>query len=363
MSTRNLHHLFAPNSVAVIGASNRVQSIGSLVMKNLLEGGFQGPIMPVNPKYVAISGVLTYKTIGDLPVTPELAIICTPPKSIPSLLTQLGKKGTKAAIILTAGLGSVAGSNEGSVKDEMLAIAQQFEMRILGPNCLGLLVPGIGLNASFSHLPALPGKIAFVSQSGALCTSVLDWARPRGIGFSHFISLGDMTDTDFGDILDYLGSDPETSAILLYIESIHERRNFMSAARAAARNKPVLAVKAGRHEEGAKAAASHTGALAGADFVYDAAFRRSGMLRVYDFEELFAAVETLSRGRRPRGERLAILTNGGGLGVLAVDNLIELDGKLAQLSNETIAKLDAVLPSTWSGANPVDIIGDAPGKR
>jgi len=363
MSTRNLHHLFAPNSVAVIGASNREKSIGSLVMKNLLEGGFQGPIMPVNPKHMAISGVLAYKEIKDLPVTPELAVICTPPQSIPSLLMQLGEKGTKAAIILTAGLGSVVSLNEGTVKDEMQAIAQQFEMRILGPNCLGLLVPGIGLNASFSHRPALPGKIAFVSQSGALCTSVLDWARPRGIGFSHFISLGDMTDTDFGDVLDYLGSDPETSAILLYIESIHERRNFMSAARAAARNKPVLAVKAGRHEEGAKAAASHTGALAGADFVYDAAFRRSGMLRVYDFEELFAAVETLSRGRRPKGERLAILTNGGGLGVLAVDNLIELNGKLAQLSDETIEKLDAVLPSTWSGANPVDIIGDAPGDR
>ncbi|MEH6403454.1 MAG: bifunctional acetate--CoA ligase family protein/GNAT family N-acetyltransferase [Sneathiella sp.] len=363
MSTQNLHHLFAPNSVAVIGASNRPKSIGSLVMKNLLEGGFQGPIMPVNPKHTAISGVLSYKDVQDLPVIPELAVICTPPQTIPSLLAQLGEKGTRAVVVLTAGLGSVASPTDGTVKDEMLRIARQFDMRILGPNCLGLLVPGIGLNASFSHRPALAGKIAFVSQSGALCTSVLDWARPRGIGFSHFISLGDMADTDFGDILDYLGSDPETSAILLYIESIHERRNFMSAARAAARNKPVLAIKAGRHEEGAKAAASHTGALAGADFVYDAAFRRSGMLRVYDFEELFAAVETLSRGRRPRGERLAILTNGGGLGVLAVDNLIELNGKLAQLSDETIAKLDAVLPTTWSGANPVDIIGDAPGKR
>lgn len=363
MSTRNLHHLFAPTSVAVIGASNRPQSIGSLVMKNLLEGGFNGPIMPVNPKYTAISGVLAYKEIQDLPVTPELAVICTPPITIPSLLMQLCVKGTRAAIILTAGLDAVPSPNGGSIKDEMLNVAQQYGMRILGPNCLGLLVPGIGLNASFSHRPALPGKIAFVSQSGALCTSVLDWARPRGIGFSHFISIGDMADTDFGDVLDYLGSDPETSAILLYIESIRERRNFMSAARAAARNKPVLAIKAGRHEEGAKAAASHTGALAGADFVYDAAFRRAGMLRVYDFEELFAAVETLSRGRRPTGERLAILTNGGGLGVLAVDNLIELKGKLAKLSDDTIAKLDAVLPDTWSGANPVDIIGDAPGQR
>ncbi len=363
MSIRNLHHLFAPNSIAVIGASTRPHSIGSLVMQNLLGGGFQGPIMPVNPKHLSISGVLAYKNIEQLPTVPEMAVICIPPLSIPTILDQLGEKGTRAAIILTAGLGSEEFSKGVTVKEEMLRVAQKYGMRILGPNCLGLLVPGIGLNASFAHRPALPGKIAFVSQSGALCTSVLDWARPRGIGFSHFISMGDMADTDFGDVLDYLGSDPDTSAILLYIESIYENRNFMSAARAAARNKPLLAIKSGRHEEGAKAAASHTGALAGSDFVYDAAFRRAGMLRVYDFEELFAAVETLSRGRRPNGERLAILTNGGGLGVLAVDNLIELGGTLATLSKETIAKLDKVLPLTWSKANPVDIIGDAPAKR
>jgi acetyltransferase len=363
MSIHNLHHLFAPKSVAVIGASARPQSIGNLVMRNLLDGGFQGPIMPVNPKHSSVTGVLAYKGVSELPMTPELAVLCIPPQNIPEALEQLCEKGTRAAIVLTAGLGAVEMEDGKNVKDRMLEISHEHGIRILGPNCLGLLVPGIGLNASFAHLSALPGKIAFVSQSGALCTAVLDWARPRGIGFSHFISMGDMADTEFGDVLDYLGSDPNTRAILLYIESIHENRNFMSAARAAARNKPVLAIKAGRHEEGAKAAASHTGALAGADFVYDAAFRRAGMLRVYDFEELFAAVETLSRGRRPTGERLAVLTNGGGLGVLAVDNLIEQGGKLAQLSEETIAKLDAVLPSTWSHDNPVDIIGDAPGQR
>ncbi|MCW9034737.1 MAG: GNAT family N-acetyltransferase [Rhodospirillales bacterium] len=363
MSIRNLHHLFAPKSVAVIGASTRPKSIGNLVMQNLLEAGFQGPIMPVNPKHLSVSGVLAYKDIAALPAIPELAVICTPPRTIPEVLEQLSEKGTRAAIVLTAGLGDVEYEEGVSIKDKMLEIIQNNRMRILGPNCLGLLVPSIGLNASFAHRPALPGKIAFVSQSGALCTSVLDWARPRGIGFSHFISMGDMADTDFGDVLDYLGSDPNTNAILLYIESIHENRNFMSAARAAARNKPVLAIKSGRHEEGAKAAASHTGALAGADFVYDAAFRRAGMLRVYDFEELFAAVETLSRGRRPNGERLAILTNGGGLGVLAVDNLIGLGGKLAELSEETLTQLNEVLPITWSKGNPIDIIGDAPGQR
>jgi len=363
MSIRNLQFLFEPTSVAVIGASTRPKSIGNLVMRNLLAGGFQGPVMPVNPKHASVAGVFAYKNVADLPTTPDLAVLCTPPETIPGALEELCENGTRAAIVLTAGLGDVQSEDGVNVSEKLLEISLKHGIRILGPNCLGLLVPGIGLNASFAHRPALPGKIAFVSQSGALCTAVLDWASPRGIGFSHFISMGDMADADFGDVLDYLGSDPGTNAILLYIESIRGNRNFMSAARAAARNKPVLAIKAGRHEAGAKAAASHTGAMAGADFVYDAAFRRAGMLRVYDFEELFAAVETLSRGRRATGERLAILTNGGGLGVLAVDNLVEQGGVLAALSEETIGKLDAVLPATWSHANPVDIIGDAPGQR
>ncbi|NQW01243.1 MAG: GNAT family N-acetyltransferase [Rhodospirillales bacterium] len=363
MSSYNLGFLFDPKSVAVIGASVRPNSVGNVVMRNLLEGGFEGPIMPVNPKYKAISGVLAYADVAALPLTPELAVLCVPPQMIAQTVEQLCAIGTRAAIVLTAGLGAAEAAGGGTVKDSMLEIADRYGMRLLGPNCLGLLVPKIGLNASFAHRPALPGKIAFVSQSGALCTAVLDWARPRGIGFSHFISMGDMVDVDFGDVLDYLASDPATTAILLYIESIRENRKFMSAARAAARNKTVLAIKAGRHQEGAKAAASHTGALAGSDVVFDAAFRRAGMLRVFDFEELFAAVETLSRRHRQTGERLAVLTNGGGLGVLAVDNLMDLGGKLAELSAETIARLDAVLPSTWSGANPVDIIGDAPGQR
>lgn len=363
MSTRNLEHLFKPTSIAVVGASTKPKSIGALVMSNLLQGGFSGPIMPVNPEYESVGGVLAYPDVASLPKVPDLAVICTPPQAIPDVISQLCERGVRAAVVLTAGLSDVEHAPGESVADTMLNTAKKFGMRILGYNCLGLLVPGIGLNASFAHTSALPGKIAFVSQSGALCTAVLDWAKPRGIGFSHFISMGNMAELDFGDVLDYLASDPDTSAILLYIESIHHDRTFMSAARAAARNKPVLAIKSGRGEEGARAALSHTGAMVSNDAVYDAAFARAGMLRVYEFEELFAAVETLSRSRRPKGERLAILTNGGGLGVMAVDDLIEHGGTLAKLSDDTIAALNAVLPKTWSQDNPIDIVGDAGSER
>ena len=363
MSTLNLDKLFQPKSVAVIGASNRPGAVGYLVMRNLLEGGFDGPIMPVNPRRQAISGVLTYPSVKELPITPDVAVVCTPPSTVPQVIEDLGAAGGRAAIVLTAGLSREKGEDGRTLQEAMAAIAKSYDLRILGPNCLGLLVPGIGLNASFSHLPAQPGKIAFISQSGALCTSVLDWARTHDVGFSHFISMGDTVDIDFGDVIDYLGSDPHTRAILLYIESIKERRNFMSAARAAARNKPLLVIKSGRVAEGAAAAASHTGALAGADDVYDAAISRAGMLRVYSIDELFAASETLARARPLDGERLAIMTNGGGAGVLAVDALIQGGGKLADLTQETLAKLDAHLPDTWSKSNPVDIIGDAPGER
>jgi acetyltransferase len=365
MSVRNLEYLFRPGSVAVIGASNRPQRVGTVLMRNLLEGGFEGPIMPVNPKYASVAGVLAYPDIASLPMTPDLAVICTPAVTVPGLVDELGQRGTRAAIVITAGLGRHQDEEGVSLQQRLREIAHTHGMRLIGPNCLGLLVPGSGLNASFSHVRAQSGQIGFVSQSGALATSILDWAGSKNIGFSHFVSLGDALDVDFGDTLDYLAGDPGTKAILLYIESIHERRSFMSAARAAARIKPVVVIKAGRVAEGAKAAASHTGALAGADNVYDAAISRAGMLRVYDFHELFAAVETLARisSVRPLGERLAIVTNGGGPGVMAVDRLIDLGGTLAELAPETIEKLDAVLPATWSRSNPVDIIGDAPGSR
>lgn len=363
MTTRNLEKLFRPTSIAVIGATNRPGAVGSVLMHNLLEGGFEGPIMPVNPKHSAVAGVLAYPDIEQLPMAPDLAIICTPAAAIPALIEQLAGIGTRAAIVLTAGLDKAKTPDGRTVKQAMLEATNKHLFRILGPNCLGLLVPGIKLNASFAHLPASDGKIAMVSQSGALCTVILDWAAENGAGFSHFISMGECTDVDFGDVIDYLANDSSTRAILLYIEAITNGRKFMSACRSAARNKPVIVIKSGRDGAGAKAAASHTGALAGADQVYDAAFRRAGMLRVENIGELFSAVETLTRAKRQTGERLMMMTNGGGLGVMAADLLGQHNIEIPELSAETIAKLDAALPDTWSRANPVDIIGDAPGER
>ena len=363
MSIRNLEHLFRPRSVALIGASETPCSVGATVLHNLIEGKFEGTILPVNPKYRELAGVKVYPTVASLPEVPELAVVCTPPAVVPELIGELGARGTKAAIVITAGLAAIKNQQGITLKEATLAAARPHLLRVLGPNCVGLLVPGMKLNASFAHTGALPGKIAFVSQSGALVTAVLDWAKSRGIGFSKFISLGDSADVDCGDVLDYLGSDPETHAILLYIEAISAARKFMSAARAAARNKPVLVVKAGRAPEGARAAASHTGALAGSDEIYDAAIRRAGMLRVSSTEDLFDAVETLARARPLAGDRLTIMTNGGGPGVMATDALIEAQGRLASLSQETLGQLDTILPSTWSRDNPVDIIGDAPVER
>jgi acetyltransferase len=362
LSVLDIQFLCRPRTVAVIGATDRKHSIGAVVMRNLLRGGFAGPILPVNPNHEPVAGVLAYPTIERLPLTPELAIICTPASSVLDIAGKLGTIGTRAAIIVSSGTERTQAPDGRSVHANLTDLARSHNMRILGPNCLGLMVPGHGLNASFSHQFAERGKLAFISQSGALCTAVLDWAQPRGIGFSHFVSLGDAIDIDFGDFLDYLAFDAETRAILLYIEGIQERRNFMSAARAAARNKPVIAIKAGRHSEGARAAKSHTGVITGADAVYDAALARAGILRVHEMEELFAAAETLGRSPALKGERLAILTNGGGIGVMAVDELTGA-GRLATLDQETIAKLDVILPSAWSRSNPVDILGDADGKR
>ena len=362
MTIRNLEHLFRPRSLAVFGASDRPGSVGATVMRNLLAEHFAGAIMPVNPKHPQIAGRPAWPDVASLPETPDLAVICTPAAAVPGIIAQLGERGTRAAVVLTSGLGSTEPDGR-SLQQAMLDAARPHLLRILGPNCVGLMVPGMRLNASFAHVAAPTGHIAFVAQSGALTTAVLDWARTRGIGFSHFISLGDAADVDFGDVIDWLASDGQTRAILLYIESVRAARKFVSAARAAARNMPVIAIKAGRVPEGAKAAASHTGALAGADDVFDAAIRRAGMLRVYSTEALFDAVETLARARRCAGDRLAILTNGGGPGVMATDELVLSGGRLAQLSETTLRRLDELLPRTWSRGNPVDIIGDAPVER
>ncbi|MDO9284549.1 MAG: bifunctional acetate--CoA ligase family protein/GNAT family N-acetyltransferase [Aquabacterium sp.] len=356
MSIRNLDSLFTPASIAVIGASDRPGSVGATVWHNLRQGGFAGPLLAVNHRAVVLDGVRACARVADLPQVPELAVICTPPASVSGLIAELGARGTRAAVVLTAGL-------DAAQRQAMLDAARPHLLRILGPNGIGLLVPASGMNASFAHTDAAPGELAFVSQSGALVTAMLDWAKGRGIGFSQVVSLGEHADIDFGDMLDWLASDPHTRAILLYIESVTSARKFMSAARAAARNKPVIVVKSGRSEQGKRAAASHTGALAGADWVVDAAIRRAGMLRVDTLQDLFLAAETLARWRDNRAERLLVLTNGGGAGVMAADAAAHVGIELAELTPATLQKLDAVLPANWSHGNPLDIIGDAPVER
>jgi acetyltransferase len=356
MSVRNLDSLFDPASVAVIGASTRPASVGATVWRNLTRGGFKGPLYAVNPKHASLDGRPCHARVADLPGAPELAVICTPPATVAGLINELAAKGTRAAVVLSAGMTPAQ-------KQDMLDAARPHLLRLLGPNCIGLLAPHIGLNASFAHINAQPGELAFVSQSGALVTAMLDWADAQRIGFSHFVSLGEHADVDFGDMLDYLATDARTRAILLYVESIESPRKFMSAARAAARNKPVIVIKSGRSAQGQKAAASHTGALAGSDAVYDAAIARAGMLRVNSLQELFLAAETLARFRTNRSESLTILTNGGGAGVMAADAAAQVNVPLTELGASTLAQLDAVLPANWSHGNPVDIIGDAPVKR
>ncbi len=356
MSIRNLDFLFDPSSVAVIGASPRPASVGATVWHNLLAAGYAGALYAVNPKHSEIDGRLVHPNLAALPAPPDLAIVCTPAATVPGLIAELGTLGTRAAIVVTAGL-------TGAQKQAMLDAARPHLLRVLGPNCIGLLAPALKLNASFAHTDALDGQMAFISQSGALVTAMLDWARARGIGFSQFVSLGEGADVDFGDMLDYLASDARTRSILLYIESITAAPKFMSAARAAARNKPVIIVKAGRSASGMRAAQSHTGALAGSDLVFDAAIRRAGMLRVDTLQDLVLAAETLARFAGNRDDQLTILTNGGGAGVMAADAAALAGVTLADLGNATRERLDAELPANWSRGNPIDIIGDAPVSR
>ena len=363
MSVRNLDHLFSPRSVAVVGVSAREGNLGAIVLRNLREAGFAGALWGVNTHHGEVDGIEVWSGVDALPGVPDLAVVCTPPLAVPGVIDALGRKGTRAAVVITAGLKQPLAEAGKTIEQAMLDAARPYLLRILGGNCIGVLVPGARLNASFAPSKALPGRLAFVTQSGALATAMLDWANGQGIGFSHFISLGDSADVDFGDVLDDLAVEPGTGAILMYMESVKHARKFMSAARAAARNKPVIVVKAGRAPEGAKAAASHTGALAGSDAVFEAAVRRAGMLRVDSLEDLFDAAQTLSHLKGWVGERLAIVTNGGGAGVLAADALSLARGQLAQLSPQTVRALDACLPAGWSHGNPVDIIGDAPVQR
>ena len=355
MTVRNLDRLFKPTSIALIGATRKPNTIGAVVARNLFNAGFDGPIMPVNPSERAVEGVLTYKTVDDLPVAPDLAVICTPAATVPATIDALGKRGTKAAIVISSGF-----SKEQT--QTLREAAKPHLMRVLGPNSLGIMVPGRGMNASFGHVTPKKGDVALVAQSSMVVTSIADWATARGIGFSHLISMGDKADVDFGDLLDYLAGDATVRAILLYIESITDARKFMSAARSAARQKPVIVIKSGRTDQALEASTSHTGALAVSDAVYDAAFRRAGILRVTDLDELFDAVGTLATGVPITGDRLAILTNGGGMGVMATDSLILSGGRLAQFAPETMDALEKAL-GAGSARNPLRIGGDAPPKR
>lgn len=359
MSLYALDAVFRPRSVALVGASPRERSVGRAILRNLREAGFDGPMGVVNPRHASIEGVASVARLAALPFRPDLVVVSSPAETVPDVIADAAAVGARAAIIVTAGLGQGPGSRLAQVE----AIARAHGLRIVGPNCLGVMSPHARLNASFAAGAPLAGDLALVSQSGAIASGLVEWGRARGVGFSAVVSLGDAADVDGGDLLDWFAQDPRTRAILLYIESIRDARKFMSAARAAARAKPVVVVKSGRHAQGARAAATHTGALAGSDAVYDAAFRRAGLLRVMALDELFAAAETLGHLRSAPGRRLAILTNGGGIGVLAVDRLVDMGGTLATLDDATRTRLDALLPPTWSRANPIDVIGDADAQR
>lgn len=353
----NLSQLLKPKSVAVIGASIRPFRAGNIVMKNLLQGGFDGAIMPVTPYYPSVCGVLAYKTIDALPLVPDIAILCTHASRNISIFRQLAEKGVSNVVVLSSDMYSLDAQGR-EIQEQCSAIAKEAGMRVLGPNSLGLILPWINFNGSFSPVTALKGNIAFISQSAAVCTTILDWANDKEIGFSAFVSLGNASDIDFSDLLDCLSTDKYTDAILLYVDTIKDARRFMSAARAASRNRRILVLKGGRTSAGRKAAQMHTGGDDTLDIIYDSAIRRTGMLRVNNTHELFAAVETLTHSVPLRGERLAIITNGGGPAIMAIDTLLERGGKLAELEESVYEKLNQCLPQSWSHSNPIDIVGD-----
>ena len=354
MSTYRFGSLFSPQSAAIVGASDRAGTLGDVVLRNLRDRGFAGRIDLVNPRHAMIGGTACAPTLAALVHVQDVAVVVSPAKSVPGIVDEAGRLGVAAAVIITAGLGH----GVGSLNEQIAKSARASGLRIIGPNCLGFIAPCAAFDASFAARGAKRGELALVSQSGAIVAAMLEWAHHNDVGFSGIVSLGDQVDVDFGDCLNHFAEDAGTKAILLYIEAISDARKFMSAARAAARVKPVIAIKSGRHSAGVKAALSHTGALAGSDAVYDAALHRAGILRVLGLDEMFAAAETLSRVAPFRGDRLAVVTNGGGIGVLAVDRLADLGGNLAALTPATIAAIDATAPSGWSRGNPVDIIGD-----
>ncbi len=357
-----LRPVFDPVSLAVVGASEREGSLGRVVMQNIVDGGFAGPLYAVNPHYERVLDVPCFPSMAHLPEPVDLAVIVTPAAAVPGVIEDAGASGIRAAVVLSAGF-SESGDSGRALEAAMLASARRHHLRLIGPNCVGILRPGAKLNATFSYQNAHPGRLALLSQSGAICTAILDWAPAHNVGFSSVVSMGIAADIGFGEALDFLASDSETHAILLYIEGIRDPQSFMSGLRAAARVKPVIAVKAGRHSGGARAAASHTGSIVGTDDVFDAALRRAGVVRVLELDQLFSVAKILSSNKTVRGDRLAIVTNAGGPGVLAADRASDVGIRLADLSPATMQSLGDVLPAHWSRGNPVDVLGDASPRR
>ena len=357
-----LDAIFAPRTVAVIGASEKQGSVGRAVLWNLISNPFGGTVYPINFNRPNVLGIKAYKDTKSVPDPVDLAVVVTPASTVPGVISECVDAGVTGAIVISAGF-KESGPKGARLEQELLKEARRGGMRIIGPNCVGVMRPYSGMNATFAAQAARPGSVGFISQSGALCTAILDWSFRAHVGFSAFVSIGSMLDVGWGDLIDYLGDDPYTKSIVIYMESIGDARSFLSASREVALAKPIIVIKAGRTEAAAKAAASHTGSLTGSDEVLDAAFRRVGVLRVNSISELFDMAEVLSKQPRPKGPRLAILTNAGGPGVLATDALIEDKGELAPLSAETMAALDAILPAAWSHSNPIDILGDADPKR
>jgi acetyltransferase len=361
MGPHYLEHLFLPQAIAVFGASHNPDSVAGRVYQNLIQGGFAGPVYPVNPKYPQLGEARCYPDLASIQAQVDVVVIGTPAATVPDILHQCGEHNVRAAIILSAGFSEDGKPNR--LQQTLLQLARQYNIRLLGPNCLGLIRPKANLNATFSNNTALRGNLALISQSGALCTAILDWAAQRNIGFSAVISLGDAIDIDFGSMLDYLALDPETRGIILYIEGVRDARGFMSGLRSAARLKPVVVLKVGRHHASAQAALSHTGSLVGANDVFNAALQRAGVVRVHSINELFAIAQLLANQHRVGGNRLAIITNGGGPGIMAADRALDLGIELAQFTDATLQQLQAQLPAHWSHGNPVDVLGDAAPER
>jgi len=357
-----LDAMFAPGSVAVIGATSRPGTVGRTVLENLLRGGFQGKVYAVNAKHPEVLGLKAYRSIRDIPGLVDLAVVATPAATVPQLIGECVDAGTKSAVVISAGFRE-RGAEGAALEQQIREQLRRSSMRLIGPNCLGIMNPTIGLNATFAKDTPQAGNVAFLSQSGALLTAILDWSHREEVGFSAIVSTGSMLDVGWGDLIYHFGDDPRTKSILLYMESVGDARSFLSAAREVALTKPIIVIKAGRSEAASRAAASHTGALTGSDEVLDAAFRRSGVLRVHNIADLFYMAEVLGRQPRPKGPRLTILTNAGGPAVLATDSLVANGGELAELSPESLRRLDEFLPAHWSHNNPIDVLGDADSER